>query len=282
MQKKVISFDKTKINYDIRKKYNFYLIFVHGLGGDLTVWKKERAFFYRKGFSTIAIDLRGHGLSGRPKFINQYEIDSYAKDIFYVIKKEKVKNFFLIAHCFGGIVITSFHKLYPKAAKGYILIDSTCKGHPSLKILFKHPPTLNLINMILESKDLRSKRLFHRNYDRFEGTGDWNIRRITSDIMQASLKSWFFAFEHLANFNGIKVLKKMDKPVLIIQGEKDSIFPLRTAVKLHKLIKNSELYIIPKANHQVTLNNTKDLKVEILNYLSKIRGYLKLPKQIIT
>ena len=51
MEKIIKSFDDTKINYEISKSNDndFYLIFIHGAGGDLTAWRKERYFFHKKG-----------------------------------------------------------------------------------------------------------------------------------------------------------------------------------------------------------------------------------------
>ena len=118
MEKKIKSFDGTQINYDISKKESdSYLVFIHGVGGDLAAWKKERNLFHKKGYSTIAIDLRGHGKSGRPKLLKDYNLKFFARDIQTVLKHEKIKDFSIVGHCFGGMVTMIFHKLYPKKAK---------------------------------------------------------------------------------------------------------------------------------------------------------------------
>ena len=68
------SFDGAKIFYSLSKRSNSWLIFVHGMGGDETAWIKERAYFTKLDFSTLALDLRGHGLSARSQKPDFYQI----------------------------------------------------------------------------------------------------------------------------------------------------------------------------------------------------------------
>ena len=45
MQKKIESFDGVGINYSISRVSDFFLIFIHGAGGDLNAWKEQEHFF---------------------------------------------------------------------------------------------------------------------------------------------------------------------------------------------------------------------------------------------
>jgi pimeloyl-ACP methyl ester carboxylesterase len=98
MQKRIESFDGTKIIYDIsyeKDKKNF-LIFIHGVGSNLEIWKEIRLFFHKLKIPTIAIDLRGHGKSDRPKSLESYNLKNFARDIKEIIKKENISNPILI------------------------------------------------------------------------------------------------------------------------------------------------------------------------------------------
>lgn len=269
MQKKITSFDNTKINYDIhRGAKDIFLIFIHGAGGNLTAWQKEREFFHRKGLSTLALDLRGHGLSDRPQNKENYSLENFAQDIYLVINNEKIKIFTLVGHCFGGVVTTMFHKLYPDKSHSYVLIDTTYKAPKSLtKVFQKHPYLFFILNKIMENENLRKKHFSHLNYKRYLGTNDWNLRRIYADIRHTSFKSWLFTFEAIANFDGTQILRTIKQPVLVIEGEKDSIFNILAAKKIVKLIKRARLDVVPEANHIIVLNNPGELEREILNFI---------------
>jgi len=266
MERKVKSFDGTRINYDIVRKKNKkrFLIFLGGAGGDLTSWRKEREFLHKNLFSTIAIDYRGHGLSDRPENPSDYKLENFARDLYEVIKQEKIRNPIIIGYCFGGMVAINFHRLYPKIARAYCFIDTTYKSPGILKRIFnrkinrivrlmKYPPEFN-----------------HNHYNRFVNTGDWNILRILSNISHTSLKSWLFTYENISNFNGISVLRSIEQPVLILEGEKDSIFRVVIAKKIEHLLKNSKLNIISNANHIIVINNPKEVEEQLLRFANKI------------
>lgn len=283
MQKKIESFDKVKINYGIKRISKLFLVFIHGAGGDLNVWKKQRHFFHKKGFSTLAIDLRGHGFSDRPDSVRSYRLEHFAKDIYHILIKEKITKFIMIGHCFGGMVTITFHKLFPKLSKAYILIDTTYKAPQFSKMIFNQNSLfMRILNYILKNKDSRKKYLSHVNFDKFKGTGDLNLKRIYSDITHTSLKSWLFTQQNIAQFDGIETLKRIDKPVFIIEGLKDSIFPPKIAKEIHKLIKSSTINVIPNANHILVINNIQALERCMLSYLisiEKLTGHKKFLKQ---
>lgn len=96
------SFDGTKIYYKINRKSGLFLIFVHGWTNNWSVWEKEIKFFQKKGYSTLTLDLRGHGQSDKPQNKKQYRFQCFAKDINEIIKKEKINNFVLIGHSMGA------------------------------------------------------------------------------------------------------------------------------------------------------------------------------------
>lgn len=265
MQRKVSSFDKTKINYNISRHSKEFLIFIHGAGGDLSAWDKERTYLHRKGISTVAIDLRGHGKSERPNNPEDYQLEKFARDINEVIKKEKIKKFIVVGHSFGGVITIKFHEIFPKKSKAYILIDTTYKSPKTIKKMFSQGRVINLINKALSKTS--SKKGSHADFDKFVGTQDYSPRRILSDITHTSFKSWFFTYENLSDFNLTKSLTNLRQPTLIIEGEEDSIFKIPVAKKLHKLIKHSRLDIIPKANHIIVINNPDTIKKEISEFI---------------
>ncbi|MDO8516800.1 MAG: alpha/beta hydrolase [Nanoarchaeota archaeon] len=272
MQKNIKSFDGVRINYDIFRIKNKkrFLVFIHGLGGDLSCWKKERAFFHKKGIPTIAIDIRGHGKSDKPEFSKGYKLENFAKDIYPIIKKEKIPEFVLIGHCFGGMVTILFHKLHPKLAKSYVLISTTAKPQSILKSFFNENKIfVKWLTNELEIENSKQK-IKYRDYSPFIGKGDWNVFRIYSDIIHTSLRAWILTLKKLAGFDGGEIIKTIKQKVLILEGEDDSVFDVKKAKQIHKLIKNSKLVIIPHANHILTLNNPKSIEKEILEFNEKL------------
>jgi len=258
-----------KINYKIHKNKNdLYLVFLHGLGGNLYAWNEIRTIMHKKNYSTLAIDLRGHGESFRPKKINDYKLEYFADDINKIIKKEKIKKFVIIGHCFGGVIASIYQNKYKKA-KGAILIASTYKSPKRLKAII---PVLGLFNYFL-SNYLPDKNLYNRkSFDDFINTGDYNPKRIFTDILNTSPKSYSATFYQFNKYNGEKILPKINIPVLIISGENDTIFNLKYAEKIAKLIKKSKLEIIEHTNHILIINYPQKITKLIIKFLN---GLLK-------
>ncbi|MFA7245110.1 MAG: alpha/beta hydrolase [Candidatus Magasanikbacteria bacterium] len=273
MQKQLKSFDGTQINYDIVRVKNSekFLIFLHGVGSDLTSWHKETVPFHKKGYSTLVLDMRGHGKSDRPETPQDYDLNNFAKDVFLIIKHENIEKFVFVGHCFGAMVSMMFHKMYPKLAKSYILVDSTYKAPRSLRLIFhKNLFFVKLLNYFL-IRSVDNKKIFgHNNFDKYVGTGDWNIQRIFADITHTSFKSWIFTYQNVAKFDAIDIMKKIKQRVLIVEGGRDSVISVLQAKKMHSLIQNSELSIVPEANHIIILNNPKELEVEIYKFLKSL------------
>lgn len=264
---RLTSFDNTQIYYErTDNQSKTHLVLLHGLGGDSHSWESELKIFWEKGFSTITIDLRGHGMSERPKDSEGYALISYAKDVCQVVKTEKITHFTLVGHCFGGIVGLVFAGLYPGQTKALILVDTSYKA-PFISISEPYSKYMQMAiswaSLLLPGIHLQG----HENAADFIGTSDFNIRRIINDIAHMSIKSYLLIWKNLISYDATTWLKKITVPTLIIEGANDSIVPPQVAQELQKRIVNSQLKLIPGANHIIVLNNPKKLTDEVIKFL---------------
>lgn len=263
------SFDGANIYYDADYAGDRWLIFLHGLGGDLTAWKKERLYFKSIGLSTIAVDLRGHGLSSRGKEKNFYKLANFSRDISALIETEKIKHGILIGHCFGGMISINLGATSPNLLKSFVLIDTSYKP-PFFGNNFVEHTLLKIILDLFATciPEIRTKG--HANFLAFKGTQDIDFKRLLSDILHTSLRSYLLICENLVDYNALDLLQKITKPTLVIDGTSDSIFPPNIAEELKERIKRSELDLIEGANHILILNNPVDLNKSIHSFIKKI------------
>lgn len=118
----------------IQSKKKFTLVFIHGLGCDSAYWEQYFNYFY-KDYALLFVDLRGHGKSGRPQNKEEYKMEKFSEDIIQLLSALKLKEYFLIGHSLGGVVITEVAKDNLPGLKGIVLI-STPTGFDDLKKLF--------------------------------------------------------------------------------------------------------------------------------------------------
>ncbi len=244
------------------------LVFVHGLAGAAPVWEKETIFFKEEGIASIALDLRGHGLSERSEKNDFYKFDNFVNDVKQVIAAEKIESYSLIGHCLGGMVSLGIAASKPKGLKCLVLIDSIYKT-PAMLENFENAPLFKSILKFLAKNAPDLKIPGHEDYQSFKGTGSLDLKRGISDVLHVSLRNYFLICEDLMDISIEKLLSKISVPTLIIEGSKDTVVRPNIAKELKGRIKNSELDMIPGANHFLIVNNPLHVSREIERFLIK-------------
>ncbi len=114
------SYDTEKIYYEEAGSGEISLVFIHGAGADIRVWKHQRAF--SSEFRCIFVDLPGHGKSGKNR--ENYTMESYGKDIQAVINQLNLQNVILVGWSMGGCVMLEAAKMLPKKIIGLLGLDT--------------------------------------------------------------------------------------------------------------------------------------------------------------
>lgn len=261
--------DGAKIVYKVNRFENGpFVVFLHGLGGGLNVWEREIQHFHKNGVSTIAIDLRGHGLSDRSSTDGFYKIENFINDVESVLENESPKSYSIVGHSLGGMLGLGVASKKPIGLKNIVLIDAVYKS-PSSKIdKYQHPMLNSFLNFFIKTlPDIKTSG--RENYKKFIGTGDFNILRSVDDILHVSLRDYFLICKQLLGEDEARILNRVTVPTLIIQGESDKLVKKDVAYKLKRLIKKSELKLIKNEDHLLILNDVKDIVREIDNFFVK-------------
>lgn len=255
--------------YHLESKGDICLVFLHGMGGSSISWTPIVNYFNRRNFSTLTIDLLGHGYSDRPHSVDAYSITNQAHLVAALIASLKLKKIVLIGHCLGGMVALTLAGLYPNLLTALIVIDTsptlpwitrTLLGFPPLKLWLTH------IQHRLPNPYLRHEADYHP----FIGSSDYSPRRIFSDVIHTSLKSYLASCNALVGYDATTLLDHISIPTLVIVGEKDSVFPPSVSKSIHQRLSSSSLKTIPGANHIIIVNNPQIVSRSILKFLDKL------------
>jgi pimeloyl-ACP methyl ester carboxylesterase len=104
------------------------LILIHG-------WTCDRAFWrgnfpeLAKTRRVIALDLPGHGESGKPE--TTYSLELFARAVHAVMEKAGVERGVLAGHSMGTAVMIAFHGLYPDRVAGLVVVDGFIPMKPT-------------------------------------------------------------------------------------------------------------------------------------------------------
>jgi non-heme chloroperoxidase len=114
------------------------VLFIHGYSQCGLAWNKQLHSDLAKDLRLVAIDLRGHGLSEKPR--DAY-VDSrlWADDIQAVIKSLDLKQPILSGWSYGGVVIADYIQAYGEGQIGGVQLVSavTRLGEPVIPFLGK-------------------------------------------------------------------------------------------------------------------------------------------------
>ncbi|GIK84448.1 MAG: hypothetical protein BroJett025_10700 [Patescibacteria group bacterium] len=255
--------DTTQI--DVQKPV---LVFLHGLGGDLDAFKTFREFFYKNGFRSIAVDIRGHGYSSRTRKREQYNFEKLADDVVAIIERENIANYVLIGHCLGGLVAQKVAITNPAGLKKVVLINTTPVAYP----LFRHSGFSELakrLAIVLEKKLSLKYKNGRIKHEKYIGTGDFYIPRILNDLKHTSPASYGQILSYVLNYDVLGELHKITVPVFIISGGSDKIFPTKWSRLIAKKISKSEVKVYPKGNHLFLFSSVNEVGNDILKFLSQ-------------
>ena len=113
--------DGVAIAYDVRGSGSTALVFIHGWCSNRTFWR-EQLDEMAKDYRVVAIDLPGHGGSGRTR--EKWSLASFASDVTTVVETLDLERVVLIGHSMGGHVSLEAARLLPERVIGVVGVDT--------------------------------------------------------------------------------------------------------------------------------------------------------------
>ena len=97
------------------------VLLVHGFGCDHTFLLPQLRFLGDR-HRTIAVDLRGHGISDAPK--QDYTLAAFADDLAWISAQLNLERPIVVGHSMGGNIALELAARYPGLPAAVVLIDS--------------------------------------------------------------------------------------------------------------------------------------------------------------
>lgn len=155
-------------------------------------------------------------------FIPHGDINKFNGKVRNFLKKNNIRNFYLMGHSVGGGLAAKFATAHPEGIQHLYLIDTT--GLANIKTFFSW------------------FRYFPKHRNKYKETHPI-LRIIHHPILHLGL-ALFSLFGDLT-----QTISKIHIPTTILWGEKDELIPLEIGLKLRQLIPNSKLVILPNYTH---------------------------------
>ena len=250
------------------KEDRLTLVFAHGVSGSSSAWLPYEKIFENK-YNVLTYDIRGHGLSKKYPHYRDYEIKNFVEDLHDLMSYLKIQKFILISNSFAGLVHLEYLKMYQENVLANVFTSPEIFMNEGAlaKIAL---PILRLAKIL----PFHSKPRGQVDYKKHVGSTDWDIKRNLADLRNTTLRVHFHVLRQ--SFFPLKYeLEKINVPTLIIHGEKDSMVPIKNAIRMHKEIKNSEFISIPHVDHNTAHNAVKIMSEAIESFIEKNKNMLQ-------
>ncbi len=100
------------------------VILLHGLASNARIWQKVAPSLAEGGFSVLAPDQRGHGLTDKPD--DSYDFDSFSLDLLAFLEACHLERPLLVGHSWGASVALDYaarSPVGPRSPVGLVLLD---------------------------------------------------------------------------------------------------------------------------------------------------------------
>lgn len=202
------------------------LILLHGFGGCAQDWSPLIAD-WSKTFQLIVADMRGHGRSNNPSKVFRHQ-DS-AADIFALLDHLKIGTFKGLGASGGGNVLLHLATQQPERVEAMVLVSATSYFPAQARPIMRQYPDS------LTEQDWEMMRRRHPG-------GDAQIQALL-----ASTASFADSYDDM-NFTP-PYLSTIQARTLIVQGDRDPLYPVEISLEMAKAIPRSSLWIIPNGGH---------------------------------
>lgn len=242
------------------------LVFIHGLSGSSSAWYPfEHAF---ENYNILTYDLRGHGLSSRPRIYDHYSLREQVEDLRALLEHVGIHSCIIIGHSYGTIIGEQFALSYPTSIQALALINPVAFLSRSWSHIF-FLGLSKLCARVLHYFPIIPIRRVRMNYAKFTYTRDWDPKRIIPDIYETSLHAYFYCMAQLYSRKLDTGWARISAPTLILHSLDDHIIPLRLAQKLAQHMPQAKLRIVSTGEHILVINKINQVIAAIQDFITE-------------
>jgi pimeloyl-ACP methyl ester carboxylesterase len=219
------------------------VVFVHGAGGDHTVWSLQTRYFAHHGRSVLAVDLPGHGRSEGPPCKS---IGDMADWLIEALASVKAGPATLVGHSMGSMVALEVAVRAPDKVAKLALLGTSYPMAVSKDLLEPAAANDPLAQDLLASWS--HSRIGHAGGQ--DTPGLWIMGGMLRTLGRAAPGVIHADLSACNVYDGAPAAAaKISCPVLFLLGARDMMTPPRKAADFAKGFKDARIVSLPEAGH---------------------------------
>lgn len=217
--------------------------FIHGAGGDHTVWSLQTRYFAHHGRSVLALDLPGHGKSEGPA---RGTIGDMADWVIAALDALGAGPAVLIGHSMGSMVALEVAARAPAKAARLALLGTT----------YPMPVSKDLLEPAAANDPLAAELIASWSHSRIGHNGGqdtpglWIMGGMLKTLSRAAPGVLHADLSACNAYDGAPAaVAKVACPVLFLLGARDLMTPARKAADFAKGFKDARVVTLPDTGH---------------------------------
>jgi pyruvate dehydrogenase E2 component (dihydrolipoamide acetyltransferase) len=245
------------------------LLFIHGLGGSQTTWATVLGNF-AENFRVVALDLPGHGASGKPSpdAGGDYSVGALAAAVGEVIEKLDLAPAVLVGHSLGGATALDLALSRPKLVRGLVLVNSAGLGAEvsgDLLDRIEAEPSREEAQKLLELFFADKRFVLDRGVD------DMHASRTAPGAdaaVKAAAGASFSREGQTVRYD--ERLGELTQPILIIWGEQDAVLPAAHGVAATKAVPRAWFELLEGIGHVPQIEASEAFSAIVKRWLAAL------------
>ena len=225
------------------------ILFIHGISQCSLAWGRQFASDLAERHRLVAIDLRGHGLSDKPKD-GYADTKSWADDVNAVVRTLELDHPVLVGWSYGPLVILDYIRHYGEEAIGGVqLVGGVSKLGSDAAMAVLTPEFIALVPGFFAENTAESARSLEALLRLCLVEEPTAAELYTMLGYNLSVPHYVRHALLTRSLDNDDVLKKIRKPVLLTHGAKDAVVK-PAVVELHKAaMPHAQIHMVPGAGH---------------------------------
>ncbi len=258
VESRTLTVDGYRVHYNVvGPRDGPVVVLVHGLGGRAEDWRNLAPSLAKAGYHVYMPDLPGYGRSERPAGFS-YSVRDEAAVVVSFMDALRLKQVDLGGWSMGGWIVQIVANEHPERVRRLILFDSAGlyeKPRWDTRLFTPQTPAeLDQLDALLMPHPPRIPGFIARDILRVSRQYAWVIHRAMDSMLTGRDATDSF-------------LPQLKMPVLIEWGAEDHITPLSQGEKMHQLIPQSELGVVPSCGHLAPVECSRQMEPAMVKFI---------------
>ncbi|HZS41400.1 MAG TPA: alpha/beta fold hydrolase [Polyangia bacterium] len=246
------------------------LVFVHGLGANLTHFEYVAPPLAADGYRVCGLDLPGFGLSGKPH--REYTIRYLSDAILRLMDHLGIERATLAGHSLGGLVVSDAALRAPQRVERLVLISSAGLFRMPLPIRMA-ARTIMRPGLLATALERNARRLldlvFSERNERTERFIEQSVTRPDSRFCLDLARVMCAASRDLTSYHLLRDVERIKMPTLVIWGGRDRLLPFKPVPVWTQRLPDGELEVIERCGHMPIIEDPERVVTRMRAFLGR-------------